>query len=447
MTKGPMLKTAVRFCVPLIIGGLLQCFYNAADLIVVGRFASADALAAVGATSPITGMLINIFVSLSVGTSILLARAYGARDEEKTRRIISTSYAFSLILGLVIASAGQLLVTPLLVLSDCPGGVVIDGARLYLRIILIGTPAQLFYNFMCNVIRADGDSKRPLVYLALSGIVNVVLNLFLVIVLGMDVAGVAVATVVSQYLSASLLFIKLIRLEGAKRLMPLRSFTINGKQLLRILRLGVPSSVSSSMYSIANFQIMSAINAFGSYATAGNAAAVNIESFFTTMTGSLATAASALVGQNIGAGNRERVNSVITRFYLAFVPTLGLIGLLAPIFSEPLLALYLSSSETAAIEFAKVRFWCVSAFLFLNAFMNINSGTLQAFGYTTYAMLISIVGVCGFRTLWMLAVYPHFKTPLGLYSCFTVSWLIVCVVGTVTVTVLRKRYKSGKLNV
>ncbi len=444
MTEGPILSTIIRFCIPLIIGGLLQCSYNAADLIVVGKFASADDLASVGATGPITGLTIQLFISLSVGTSILLARAYGARDEEKAKRLISTSYAFSLLIGLFVALAGQILAVPLLKLSGCPEGVVFEGAELYLRIIFLGAPAQLFYNFMCNVIRTDGDSKRPLIYLAVSGAVNVVLNLILVLGFGMGAAGVAVATVAAQYISAALLFVRLVNLDGEKKLRPF-NFSLNKKQLARILRLGVPSAISSSMYSIANFQIMSAINAYGSYATAGNAAATNIETFFTTMTASLATATSAFVGQNIGAGKRERVGRAITMLYVTFIPIFGLLGILAPILGENLMLLYLPEGQEAAIEFGITRFWCVCAFLFLNVIMNINSGALQAFQYTTYSMMISLVGVCGFRMIWMFFVYPYIMTPLGLYSCFTVSWIFVSIIGAVTVCRLKNKFRRGSL--
>ncbi len=446
MTEGPILPTIIRFCIPLILGGLLQCAYNAADLIVVGKFASAAALASVGATGPITGLAINLFIALSVGTSILLARAYGAKDEEKIKRLISTSYTFSLLIGILIALFGQIVAVPLLKLSGCPEGEVFRGAELYLRITFLGAPAQLFYNFMCNVIRADGDSKRPLAYLAVSGLLNVGLNLFLVIVFGMGAEGVAIATVISQYASAALLFLKLVSLDGAKKLSPFK-FSLNTKQLGRILRLGVPSAISNSMFSIANFQIMSAINAYGAYATAGNAAAVNIESFFTTMTGTLTTATSAFVGQNIGADKCERVTKSTNILYACFIPILGALGFIAPLFGKQLISLYLPTGETAAAEFGMVRFWCVAAFLFLNVIMNINSGVLQAFGYTTYSMLISVIGVCGFRTLWMALVYPRIMTPLGLYSCFTVSWFLVALVGTVTVFVIKSRYKRGQINI
>ncbi len=445
MTDGPILSTVLRFCIPLILGGLLQCTYSAADLMVVGKFASADELAAVGATTPVTGLTINLFIALSVGSSILLARAFGAKDEVKIRRLVSTSYTFSLLLGVFIALLGQALAVPLLNLSGCPAEIM-DGAVLYLRIIFLGAPAQLFYNFMCNVIRSDGDSKRPLFYLAVSGLLNVALNLVFVLAFEMGAGGVAAATVASQYASAALLFIRLVRLDGAKHLFPFK-FNINLKQLGRILRLGVPSAVSSSMYSIANFQIMSAINAYGAYATAGNAAATNIESFFTTMTATLTTATSAFVGQNIGAGNRERVSKSITTLYLFSIPFFGLIGLLAPLFGKELLSLYLSEGASDAVEFGMVRLWCVSAFLFLSAAMSINAGALQAFGYTTYSMLISLICVCGFRTLWLMLVYPHFMTPLGLYICFTVSWVITCAVGTTTVCVLQKRFRKGTLRI
>ncbi len=446
MTDGAIMPAIIRFCIPLIISGFLQCAYNAADLIIIGKFESEDALASVGATGPVTGLTINLFISLAVGSSILFARAYGARDGDRIKSLISTAYTFSLLLGVGVTLLGELIAVPLLKISACPEGAVFDGAELYLRIVLLGCPAQLFYNFMCDVIRADGDSTRPLVYLTVSGLLNIVLNYVLVVWFGLGVCGVAVATVVAQYCSALLLFIRLVRFDGVKHLNPF-SFSINGSQLKRILRFGIPSAISNSMYSIANFQIMSAINAFGSYATAGNAAATNIETFFTTMSSSLTTASSAFVGQNIGAGNRERVSKAVKQMYLFAAPLLGTVGLLAPIFGDRLMSLYLQEGSAAALEFGTVRLWCVSAFLFLCVFMNINTGTLQAFGYTTYCMLISILGVCGFRMLWMLCVYPHIKTPLGIYSCFTVSWFLVATIGTVTVAVVKRRYLKNKLNI
>ncbi len=444
MLEGPILSSVIRFMIPLMLAGILQCFYNAADFIIVGRFSASgqNAQAAVGATSAIINLVVNCVIGIATGANIILARALGSRDAPRATRVVHTSFVFSALLGIVLFGIGQLTTVSLLRLTDCPAD-VIDGAELYMRIYYLGTPASFIYNYMAAVIRTKGDSKRPLYYLAISGLVNVALNLVFVAGFHIDVAGVAIATIVSQYLSAIFVVVRLARLpaEDPCRLR-LSLMRIHSKELKQIVRFGLPSAVSSSMYAISNIQIQSAINAFGPHATAANSASGSIEGFVSSVTGGMSAAAAAFIGQNIGAENPERVRRIAKRLYIFGVLLMLFIEIPVLIFGKPLLGFYLEAPE--AIDFGIYRLRFIVGAMVISAVMNVNGGTLQAFGYTMFSMINSIVGVCGFRVLWMAAVYPRFKTPFMLYLCYPISWGLVAIVGAAMVLRLVRQYRKGR---
>ncbi len=443
IVNGKLLPSLIRYIVPLAIAAVLQVLYNAADIIVVGNFAGQLAYSSVGATGPINSLLIASVVGVSVGANIIIARYLGARDARKTERAVHTSFLFSLLLGVSMLGIGELLSVPLLRLTGCPEEVM-AGASLYMRIYYIGIPATFVYNFMAAVLRTKGDSKRPLIYLTVSGIVNVVLNIVLVAGFHLGVAGVAVATVVSQYISAVCVVVRLLHLpqDDFCRL-SFSKMRIDGAELLRIIRFGVPSMISSSLYSISNMQIQSAINSFGPDGISGNSSATSIESFMTAVTGTLSAAAAAFVGQNIGAGRRERVPRIYRCIILIGVVPMILIGIPLLIFGEEVLSLYLPNAP-GAVEFGLVRMRIMIPIISMNVVMNANSGTMQAFGYTLQSMIVSLLAVCGFRTAWMLLVYPHFETPFMLYICYTCSWSLTMLIGLGFVISILARYKRGK---
>ena len=439
MTERPILPSVIRFVIPLAIGGIMQSLYNAADLIVIGQFAGETATAAIGANSAIIALLVHTFIGLSVGADIILARSLGAKDERRASSTVHTSFLFSIFLGLALTAVGELLAEPFLRLTGCPEE-AFSGAVVYLRICLIGAPAIIFYNFMSVALRAKGDTLRPLIYLTVSGVANVLLNLFFVVVLGIDVAGVAIATVVSQYISAFLVFLRLLRLEDCCRLVPAKA-RIHIAELKKIIRYGVPSAVNSSLFSITNIMIQSSINAFGVIGTSGNTASGNIEGFVSAAVVCFGNAAATFVAQNIGAGKPERVIRIMRTVYLSVTVVSAIITVPMLIFGKQLLGIYLPSSPEA-VDFGYVRFSFLVGLTVVNGLMQVNSGIMRAFGYTFYQMLISVIGVCGFRVFWNFAVYPHFLTPFCLYLCYGVSWSLVGIIGFITVLFIVRNYKK-----
>lgn len=444
MTGGPLPSSLIAYAAPLVLTSMLQILYHAADIAVVGNFGSETGVASIGATTPIINFLVNVFINIATGANILLARYRGARDTENVKRTISTTYVFSLILGVVIMGVGMLFAKPILLLTDCPDN-VLGGAITYMKIYMIGVPAAMFYNFMSFVLRSMGDSKRPFIYLTLSGITNVILNCVFVIAFNMDVAGVAIATVVSQYLSAVLLFIRLVRFRDENRLYPL-SAKINMPTLAKVVRYGMPSAISGASFSFSNIIIQSAINTYGDAAMAGNTAASNIESLFLfSITTPLCQTAAAFIGQNIGAGNRDRCVKIARQLYLigsAFVAALGAFVL---IFNREMLSLFVPGNE-AAIDFGVIgmdlRMWVCVVYVVLS----ISNGVMQAFGYTMYQMINSLVGIVGIRLIWMLLIYPipAVTSPFGLFVCYPITWIATMLGSLPVALMLLSKFKKGK---
>lgn len=440
MTEGPILSAVIKFVVPLMLAGVLQVLYNAADIVVVGQFGGDRAVAEIGATTSIIALIANVVIALAVGSNIMLARYLGARDEVRVSRTVHTSCAFSLLLGLAIVCIGELTAIPLLRATNCPEE-VLSGAALYLRIYYLGAPASFFYNFMSSVIRTRGDSRRPLYYLAISGLVNVLLNLLLVTVFDLGVAGVAIATVVAQYLSAIFVLVRLVSLKDCCRL-DFRRIRFHRWELGRIARLGIPSAITNAMYSFSNLQIQSAINAYGDVAIAGNTASVSLESFIQAAIATFATAAATFVGQNIGAGKRERVSQIRLRLYLLSLAIAFSTCIPMLIFGRSLLSIYVPNS-VASVDFGMIRMRFMMPAMMIGAINQVNAGTLQSFGYTLFNMVVSIVGVCGFRLVWMYTVYPRFQTPFSLYICYPISWFTMATAGFIMSTVLVHRFRRG----
>lgn len=440
MLEGNLYKSILSFVFPLIMAGVLQQLYNAADIAIVGQFAGREAVAAVGATTPTISLLVVVSTNIATGFNILLARAIGAKDDERIKNSVSTAFLFSIGLSLFVTVAGILLSKPLLRLTDCPENIFEDAAT-YMRIYMLGVPASMFYNFMSSVLRISGDSRRPFVYLATSGIANVVLNVVFVLVFGLPVVGVAVATVVAQYFSAIMLLVRLVRLEDATRL-DFRSLKFDPDSLGKIVRYGIPSAISNATFSASNLMIQSAINAFGDVGISANTASSSIESFVFTITGTFVVAVSAFVGQNLGAGNRKRVSDIMRVSYAICAVMTLLISALGIIFGKGLLSLYLPN-DAAAVDFGYVRLCYIMGAMILNALSSVTVGAMQAFGYTTVQMLSNIIGVCGFRFVWMLLFYPLAPTPEMLYICYPVSWGLTLAFNAVFTFVVLRRYRRG----
>lgn len=433
MTQGSIVKNMLLFALPLALSSILQTMYNMADMAVVGQNADGGtaAVAAIGATGVITSIFVNIFAGISVGANVLVAFFIGAKDKMNASDTVQTALWGSLFLGLLLCGAGFLTAEPFLLLTECPSDVY-DAALLYLRVYFLGVPFATVYNFGAAVLRARGDSTRPLFFLGISGLLNVLLNLVAVLGLGWGVAGVSAATSVANLASAVMVVITLIRDKNEYTAFDPRRFFLDGRKILRILGIGVPVSLSSLLYCVSNLQIQSAVNAFGSATMAGNSAAGNLEGYPAAFNGAFGSAVLSFASQNRGAGNLVRVKrSVLCGCVLGGAVT-GLIGAFLWMLRYPLLGMILGSGVEGdpsylktALEVGALR----TTFLLLSYAMppisNALGSGMRGLGYSLTPTLVSVFGVCGFRAIWMFAIYPLDPTMFNIYLCYTVSWGLV----------------------
>ena len=397
MCNGPLAGKLLVFAVPLMLSSLLQLLFNAADVVVVGRFAGKEALAAVGSTSSLINLLVNLFVGFSVGTNVVVARDLGAGRGDDVRRSVHTSITMALFSGAVLLVAGVLLCRQMLEWMSSPAD-VIDLSTLYLRIYFLGMPANMLYNFGAAILRAQGDTRRPLYFLTIAGVVNVVLNLFFVIVVQMSVAGVALATIISQYISATLVLLCLMRDKGILHV-ELRSLCFDLRVVKRILQVGLPAGFQGVVFSISNVVIQSSINGFGSTAiVAGSSAAANIEGFVYVGMNAFYQTAITFTSQNYGACKCDRVNRIML-LCLSFSATVGLImGWGAVLLGHPLASIYApGDEEVIAQAILRMKITCTT--YFLCGLMDTQVGVLRGLGYSVLPMVASLVGACGLRLL------------------------------------------------
>ncbi len=424
MCNGPLLGKILLFSLPLMLSGVLQLLFNAADVIVVGRFAGHEALAAVGSTSALINLLVNLFIGLSVGTNVMVANYYGAKKEDLVSETVHTSVLTSLVSGCILIVLGLFLAGPLLTLMGTPGD-VLPQATLYMRIYFIGMPVIMLYNFGSAILRAIGDTRRPLYYLLLAGILNVILNLVFVIQFGLGVAGVALATVLSQVVSAGLIFLSLMKSEGCFRLYPGR-LKISPERLRQMIRIGLPAGMQGAIFSISNVLIQSSINSFGSVAMAGSTAAANIEGFVYTAMNALHQTALSFTSQNYGAGKTARINRVLL-LCLAIVTLIGLVlGNGAYIFGRQLLGIYSSDPQVIAYGLTRMAYICVP--YFACGVMDVLVGSLRGMGYSILPTLVSLTGACGFRVLWIFTVFRYSHTLETLFLSYLISWVLTAAV-------------------
>ncbi len=437
MCSGSILGKMLLFALPLMFSSILQLLFNAADIIVVGQFAGDNSLAAVGSTGSLVNLLTNLFMGLSIGANVLVSRYYGAKQERDVHRTVHTAMTVSACSGVLLAVVGVLTARQLLEWMDSPAD-VIELAALYLRIYFLGMPAMMVYNFGSAILRAVGDTKRPLYYLSLAGVINVVLNLFFVIVLEMDVAGVALATVISQCISAFLVVRCMIKETGAIHLEP-KELYIDRYIFGMILRIGLPASLQGMMFSLSNVIIQSSINSFGATVVAGNSAAANIEGFVYVAMNAFYQAAISFVSQNVGAGQYKRINRIaVTAVSCAVVAGVA-IGNISVLFGEPLLGLYTSSPEV--VEAGIARLSVVAATYALCGMMDVMVGVLRGLGYSVVPMIVSLVGACGLRLFWIFTFFrmEAFHTITSLYMTYPASWIITGVTHIICFIIIRKK--------
>lgn len=442
LTEGKVTPTIFRYCIPIILGSLLQVMFNMADKIVLGQMAGGDAVASVGACSTICLMIVNFFVGLGGGVTVILARAIGARDHDRSRLIIGTAVLASAALGIFAMLIALPLARPLLELTKCPPE-CFDGAITYITIYYCSVPAIIVYNFGASILRVSGDSRRPTVYLIWAGLLNVVLNVLLCFLLRQKVAAVAFATMASQTLGAVLVVRRLTRLEEDVRL-DFRTIRFDRRVFFQILRYGIPSGFTSSLYCIANLQIQSGINSFGSAAIAGNSAGGDIEGLLAAFTSGFSHGTLAMTGQSIGADKRNRVRSSFWYTMLWSTAVTSVLAAVVMIFRVPLVRLFVPDMPEA-LPFAMSRMYHVTALYTINAVNAIFSAFLNAFGYTLFTMISSLLSTILFRTIWMQLIYPRNPTFDNIMLCFTIAWLIsLAALGTMT-AIVYVRYNRGKM--
>ncbi len=424
MTNGPFLKKILRFSLPLVLTGLLQMIYNTADVIVVGRFAGGTALAAVGATSSLVHLILNIFLGLSMGSGVMTAKYIGARDEDSVKRCVHSAMLLSILSGIFVAIFGFVFSEQLLIMMDSPSD-VLPLSKLYLQIFFLGAPAGMVFNFGASIVRATGDTKKPLVILSISGIVNIVLNLILVINFHMSVAGVAIATIVSQYISATIIVIVLLNMKNACKL-DIKKLCFHKEELKRILYVGIPAGIQNSLFSVSNVIIQTTVNSFGSVAMAGIAAGSNVDSFIYTCTNAVSQTTMTFSSQNYGAKKYENFNKIYFRCVLLTIAIAGSMGALGVIFKEFFVGIF--STDPAVIEIGAQRLTLILPFYFFCSLMDVGAGQLRGMGKSFLPMIVSLLGGCGIRLLWIFVFFPKNPTLMYLYYAYPISWTITFVV-------------------
>ena len=440
MCTGPVLKKMLIFTIPLMFSSILQLLFNAADIVVVGKFAGDNSLAAVGSNSALIGLVTNLFLGLSIGSNVLTAKYYGAKKDRHLRRTVHTSMLLSIISGVLLTFVGVIGARQILIWMQTPEE-VLDLAAKYLRIYFLGMTATMVYNFGSAILRAVGDTRRPLYYLFYAGIINVVLNLIFVIGLKMDVEGVALATVISQTISAVCIIVCLIREKGSIHL-ELKELHINKVIFIEILRIGLPAGFQGILFSLSNVIIQSSVNSFGSVVMAGNSAAANVEQFVYFAMNSFHQAAISFTSQNYGAGNTKRIYKIL-RSSLICVTVVGLVlGNLEVIFGESLLKIYSSSNDV--IEAGIVRLGLVARTYALCGIMDVMVGMIRGIGYSVMPMIVSLMGACVFRLVWIATIFrmERFHTVQVVYASYPISWVITISVHIVCFIWAMKKVKE-----
>ncbi len=438
MLQGPLLPNIISYTVPIILTSVLQLLFNAADLMVVGRFCGSVSVAAVGATSALTNLIVNLFIGLSIGAGVTVAYAMGAQNDRMVHRTVHTAIPASLLCGAVLTVVGVLFSATFLEMMGTPEN-VLPLSALYMKIYFGGMVFILLYNFCASILRAAGDTKSPLIYLTAAGVVNVLLNLVFVTRFNMNVAGVALATVISQALAALALVRVLMRRTDACRLV-LSEMRFYKSELMKIFRIGLPAGIQSSLFAISNVLIQSSINSFGDVLVSGNAAAQSIDSFLYVIMNSFHQTAVNFIGQNMGAAQYGRVRKTLW-ICLASSAGLGFVCSLLVHFCGPtLLSIYITDSPEA-IACGMIRLTYIALPYFLCGLMDVSTGALRGMGASVAPMIISVLGVCGLRIAWIATIFqiPQFHTPECLYFSYPVSWLVTFIIQLFTFFLVYRR--------
>ena len=429
MCEGSIFKNLMIFALPLLAANILQLLFNAADITVLGMFVSdktrADAaVAAVGSTTALINLIIGLFVGLSVGANVIVARCVGEQNEEKSQRIVGMSMTLSLAVGIFLAVIGFFFAKTFLMWMGSPDD-VIDLAASYLKIYFLGMPIMMLYNFSSAILRAVGDTLRPLIFLCVGGVVNVGFNIFFIKVVGLDVDGVAIATVISQLIAAVLTVITLLKSKGYSRF-EFKNMKFKGADLLEMIKIGVPAGLQGCVFSISNVLIQSSINSFGTDTITANSIAGQLEGFVYYAMYSVSLASMSFVSQNYGAGKIDRVKKTVW-IALAVSGVVGIIlGWGVVLLDKELCSII--SDNPVVIELASERLWIVSTTYFLCGFMDTYGNVMRGLGKSTLAMIVSLSGSCLFRIIWIYTIFTNIHTTAMLYIVYPISWLLTTLI-------------------
>ena len=442
MCNGPIISKMLIFAIPLMCSSILQLLFNAADIVVVGKFAGDNSLGAVGSTTALINLLVNLFMGLYVGANVLAARDYGGNRKDELSKTVHTSMMLSIISGIILTFVGVLFSRQILILMKSPDE-ILPLASLYLKIYFIGMPASMAYNFGSAILRSVGDTKRPLYFLFAAGIVNIILNLIFVIVFNMDVAGVALATIISQYISAFLVIRCLMReSEGLK--LHISKLKIHKDKLMPILRVGIPAGFQGVIFSLSNVVIQSSVNIFGNIIVSGNSAAQNIEGFIYVGMNAFYQAAISFTSQNMGAGKKERVRKIAISAQILVILTGLILGLTALFSGRWLLRIYTNNPEV--IEAGMKRMIVITTTYFLCGMMDVMVGIMRGLGDSIIPMIVSLVGACGLRLIWIATVFqiPQYHNVTTVYVAYPISWAITFTIHVITYIIIRQSLGLGK---
>lgn len=437
MCSGSVLQKMLLFALPLMCSGVLQLLFNAADIIVVGRYAGDNSLAAVGANTALINLFTNLFIGLSVGANVIAAREFGAKKDTELQKTVHTSMLLGLYSGILLAVLGICLTGRILVLMQTPGE-ILGLASLYLKIFFLGMPASMVYNFGSALLRSVGDTRRPLYYLLTAGVINVILNLIFVISLQMDVAGVALATIISQYISA-VLVVRCLMLEKSAIQLKMSELQFDFKKFRSILQIGLPAGFQGIVFSLSNVVIQSSVNLFGEIVVAGNSAASNLEGFVYIAMNSFYQAALSFTSQNYGAGKKDRIRRILFCAEGCVIVTGLSLGWLSYLFGESLLRIY--SSNVQVIEAGMVRMAIIMTTYALCGMMDVMVGMLRGLGYSFMPMVVSLIGACGLRLVWIATVFriPSFHTVSTVYLSYPITWIITFLVHVICYYIVARK--------
>lgn len=439
MTEGPLLGKMIRFALPLTASGVLQLLFNAADSAVVGRFTGSQALAAVGSNGPLINLIVTLFMGLSIGTNVLTAQALGSHNEKDLVETVHTSIVSSFMFGVILVFLGMFLARPMLNMVGSPAD-VIDLAELYIKIYFLGMPSLMIYNYASAILRAVGDTKRPLFFMIISGVVNVVLNVILVVPFHMGVAGVGIATIVSETVSAFLVMRCLIKADANWRF-DIKKARISKDKLLRMLKIGLPAGLQGASFSISNILIQSSINSFGSITMAGNAAAANIEGFCSVAADGFSQAAISFTGQCFGAKKYDRIDRILVLAFMLTTATSLCTCIPSYLLGRHLLKVF--TDDAAVVEVGMLRLGTICIVNFIGQWMSVPNNVSRAMGYSSFPMINTIFFVCVVRVIWIMTVFRSTHSLRVLYFSYPMTWFIAAVVAVIYYLHIRKKVRAA----